>query len=451
MARSSNTNWSETQQLLQLLGRRKTLRILSVALLVTMLASVIVWSIRDSTANEQIPRNSGEHLTHVDLQSFASLARRPIEHHYFGVAQARRSVNLSSKLSERVAALLVAIGDSVVAGQPLVELDKLEHLAVLAMARAELAGAQAKLQELKRGPRDEDIAGAMAVVDERRAIAFMHQQTFERMTAASLSGAIASAELDNANYGQQASQAQYRQAQERLAALQAGTRCEQLDGQQALVEAQQARVTQLETRLAECTLRAPFDGSVQRRWVDEGELVAPMQPILTLVESQAMEVHVGLPPAVAAESFQSADQPPAIEVKIGQVPVEVKLSSLAPALDPETGTRQVVLAVTSSDDRSFASGESADVVLRRQSPLGFWVPRSALTSMSHGMWGIWMAHATPAPGIFKLEQRPVDILVQQGEWLQIQGRLSPQELFVPTGGARLSPGEFVYYQGTNRR
>lgn len=451
MARASRTDWLPFNELLQALAIRQTLRALSTVLLIALLALTVVWSLRDNTAHQQSVTLAGEHLTHVELQSFASLDRRPIEYQFFGIVRARRSVNLSSKLSERVSAWLVAIGDSVAAGQPLIELEKEEHQAALAIAQAELAGAQAKLQELKSGPRDEEIAAAVAVVEERRAVAFMHQQTFQRMTSAAQSGVIALGELQDANYGQQASQAQFRQAQERLAELRAGARREQLAGQQALVDAQQARVTQLETRLAECTLCAPFSGRVQKRWVDEGELVAPMQPILTLVESEAMEVHVGLPPAIATALSRSDGQQPTIDVRIHDASVAVKLSSLAPALDPQTGTRQAIFAVKSSEPMLFASGESATLVLQLQSSVGYWVPRSALTSLSHGMWGLWIAHPTTMRDVYKLERRPVEIAAQQGEWLQIDGGLSAQELFVLSGVSRLSPEQFVRYLSKKRR
>ncbi len=446
MAWSSNANSPELVELLQFLGNRKTLKTLSAILAFSFLATVIIWVTRSSRANELLAKTTREQLPRVELRSFASIGRRPTENQFYGIVQARRAVNLSSKLTERLVSILVDTGEAVEAGQPLAVLDRKDHVTALAVAQAELAGAQAKLQELRRGPREEEIARAAAIVEERRAIGQMHYLTFERLSLAAKSGAVAPDEVDNANYLHQASHAQFLQAEQQLAELRAGARQEQLAGQTALVNAQQARVSQFETRLAECTLHAPFAGVVQKRWMDEGELVAPMQPILTLVESQVMEVHVGLPPAIA-ESLQREADPPTIDVKINGKSYATQLASLAPALDPETGTRQAIFELERTFDTSFASGESAEVWLSSRSEIGRWVPLSALTSLAHGMWGLWIASPTVEPGIFKLDRRPIEVLSYQSEWIQVHGELAAHDLFVPSGTSRLSPGQYVVFEG----
>jgi RND family efflux transporter MFP subunit len=74
-----------------------------------------------------------------------------------GKTKAVSSVNLSFESGGRVVQVLVDVGTRVVAGQTLVVLDQSELEAQLAQAEANLLVQKAKLAELKRGPREEDL------------------------------------------------------------------------------------------------------------------------------------------------------------------------------------------------------------------------------------------------------------------------------------------------------
>lgn len=91
------------------------------------------------------------HLPQVDLQPIGKIEPRELQEQFFGIVQARRTVDLSAKFSDRLTAILVDVGDAVAAGQPLVELEKRDHLTALAVAQAELKVVQAKLLEMHAG------------------------------------------------------------------------------------------------------------------------------------------------------------------------------------------------------------------------------------------------------------------------------------------------------------
>lgn len=75
-----------------------------------------------------------------------------------GTTKPTQSVDLSFERTGKVSAVHVAVGDKVRAGQTLVELENADILAQLSEAQAVVAAAQARLNQLKRGTRPEEVA-----------------------------------------------------------------------------------------------------------------------------------------------------------------------------------------------------------------------------------------------------------------------------------------------------
>ena len=73
--------------------------------------------------------------------------------------------SLSMPAGGIVQEVLVVEGDQVAAGQPLLRLQQWRQEAAVAQAEAEVARAQARLDELKAGPRAEEVEAAQAAVD----------------------------------------------------------------------------------------------------------------------------------------------------------------------------------------------------------------------------------------------------------------------------------------------
>jgi len=80
-----------------------------------------------------------------------------------------RYAALSLSASGIVAELLVQEGDQVEAGEVIVRLENERQVIAIAQAEAQVRSAQAQLEELQAGARDEEIAGAQAAVDIARA------------------------------------------------------------------------------------------------------------------------------------------------------------------------------------------------------------------------------------------------------------------------------------------
>ncbi len=380
----------------------------------------------------------------MELTRLADCEQLPNTQTYFGRLQAKRELLVTSKLAERVANLYFDIGDEVQEGQVLAQLESSELESILALAQAELSAAEAHLLELRAGPRPQEIEIARAVLRERQADLEFRQATQQRHLTAAMSNSVTPNELDNSKFMLQSSRAECVQAQQALEQLLIGARQEQIDAQEAVVEAMARKRELASIRLADTLIRAPFSGRIQERMVDEGQLLASGQVIARLIESDCMEVHVGLPPAVGYALSSRTDATGQVMVAVGEQSLSAELDRIAPALDEITGLRKAIFAVSDSQAKQFASGTAVEVrVPVHSGPSGWWVPSECLTSAVQGQWAVLKAQALDGQTAYSLELVAVDYIRHQQERVLIRGALQADDLIIVSGLHRVSPGQLV--------
>ncbi|NEO36810.1 MAG: efflux RND transporter periplasmic adaptor subunit [Moorea sp. SIOASIH] len=445
----------------------------------------------------------------VETQPIQLVDSRQSSRTYTGEIVARRSSDLAFERSGKVLKINVDQGQRVQAGTPLaslgtsgLEASRSELLAqraqavaqlkemqagsrpeTIAAARANLAQAVAELKERQAGPRAETIAAARANVTELDKQLELSRKKQNRRQSLYGEGAISREQLDEAITEVSAQQARLDQAQSQLNELLAGTRPERIEAQKARVdqaqkqldellagtrperiEAQKARVDQLDASLGKLkldlkktTLKAPFSGTISRRWVDEGTVVstAGSQPIFSIVEDGAVEANIGIPVSAASQLQLGSTLP----LKIGQKTYPAQVSSILPELDSDTRTVTVVLKLDPAAARTVAPGQLAQLELAQSIPTsGYWLPTTALVPGVRGLWSCYvLGEAVPlkspiAQGktSFRVERTDVEILYQEddpsgshGQRVLVRGTLQPGDQVIISGMHRIVPGQFV--------
>ena len=173
-----------------------------------------------------------------------------------GIVTAKRQALLSAQIPARLDGFAVEQGARVERGAVLVRLDD-------RVARAGVAAARVAATSTAK------VAHAQAEVE-------LATTTLERHRRASSRGASNESALEEAEAHLLQARASLRSAEE--AASQA-----------------QANLVLEEAKLAQYTLRAPFAGTVTRRFVDAGETVTPAQELLHLVDLSTLEAELYLP------------------------------------------------------------------------------------------------------------------------------------------------------------
>ncbi|MEA5465991.1 efflux RND transporter periplasmic adaptor subunit [Leptothoe sp. PORK10 BA2] len=377
----------------------------------------------------------------VQTQVLERVSEYQLERTYTGEIVARRNSDLGFEQAGTLVEVLVEEGDTVAAGEPLARLDTRSLQVQRQQIAAQQRQAEARFQELQRGPRPEDIAAAAAAVQDLQAQLELARLQRERRENLYTQGAISLEERDAAAFNVEALTGRLNQAQSQLNELNAGTRGEQVSAQDAEVDQIEASLRNLDVSLSKSVIYAPFDGRVSLRLVDEGAVVGPGQSVVRLVENQALEARIGVPSEMASRLTNGSTQ--AIEVH-GQS-FRGRVTALLPELDDASQT--VTVVVTLLPEAQPAIGATARLKLQdQQSEIGYWLPTSALVA---GERGLWSAYVLVAPedetsaNLQEVSRRDVEVLYTESDRAFVRGLLQPGEEIVTSGAHRLVAGQLV--------
>lgn len=212
-------------------------------------------------------------------------------------------IELTAEFNEPITAINIAEGDIVAAGQILVEQDSNRAAARLAEAEAALAQHQARLDELVRGPRSEQIAAGRANVEGATQELEFRQTEATRIQGIYERGLAADDLLDRANAALDAAQANLKLRLAQLEELLAGTTIEELAQAEQSVKQAAARRDNAQVDLSRHIIRAPVSGIADSRLFELGERPAPGQPMMIVLGGvqpharvyvpETLRVHVG--------------------------------------------------------------------------------------------------------------------------------------------------------------
>jgi len=204
-------------------------------------------------------------------------------------------IELTAEAAEPITEILFAEGEAVTAGQVLMRQDATRAQARLAEAKAALGQAQARLDELVRGPRSEMIAAARAnvtgAVDELE----FRESDFERVQKVHALQLASPELLDRAEAALDAAKSNLDLRRAQLQELLSGTTVEELAQAEQAVAQAAARRDQIAVDVARHEITAPVDGLVDSRLFEIGERPAPGQPVTIMLGGEQAYARVYIP------------------------------------------------------------------------------------------------------------------------------------------------------------
>lgn len=207
-------------------------------------------------------------------------------------------IEIAADVGEPIVEIAVAEGEAVGQGDLLLVQDTSRIEARLEEARAVLAQARARLDELIRGPREEQIAAARASLEgAQRQVTFRRREleraerVLERQLASPESVDVARAALD-------AAEAELEVREARLQELLEGTTVEELRQAENAVRQAEARLSLLEVEARRHRAFAPADGIVDSRLFERGERPSPGQPVMVFLAGDQPYARVYVPESI---------------------------------------------------------------------------------------------------------------------------------------------------------
>jgi HlyD family secretion protein len=286
--------------------------------------------------------------------------------------------DLGFPLPGSVERIVVQEGDLVAAGDTLALLDAEGIRSGRDAAAAALAAARARLTELERGLRPQEVTQARAGAEAAGQRLEEARLEVERARALYAGEAISRRELDRAETALATAGAEAERAGAQLDLAREGPRSEQIAAQRALVEQADAGLRQAEAALDDAVIVAPFGGVVTIRHREPGETVAPGAPVVTVMdledrwvliyvrEDAIGRVSIGQPARIASDTWPDRGYE-------GRVTFIASQAEFTPANVQTEEERvklvyQVKVRVTGDPERDLKVGTPADVRLLSPAP-----------------------------------------------------------------------------------
>ncbi len=303
-----------------------------------------------------------------------------ITRQFAGTVEPTQSATLAFERAGTIATMLIEEGQSVSKGQVLAELDNRRIKSQLKSLDASLARVAADLELAKR------------------------VETRQRS-------------LQNNSFN---SQNDYDQAKSRVSMLSAQLR---------EIESQ---ADALKIDLERTQLIAPFDGKIVSRTNHAGSHQPAYQPVITMVQDDAMRVRTGVP----AKLKDSVSPNTEVTISTAQGQYAGIVDFRGPTIDPRTRTLSVL--VTPKQPASLIYGDVVSVSFSvSHDAEGYWVPSSALVS---GTRGTWLVRALK-DGSELADNVLVSVLSLNNQRAYISGPLGNYNAVISGGNHKLAPNQ----------
>ena len=238
-----------------------------------------------------------------------------------GTLAAVDQVTISSEADGKVSRILADLGDRVKAGQPLIRVDREKQQYNFDQQRAALEKALAQIgapdpQHLPDAENTPDVQKASADLAQARQAHDRASQLFKRML-------IPQQTLDDAATTLQSKQASYDLSLHNAKNLRAS------------IQGSEASMKLADRQLRDTEIRAPFDGIVEKRLVNLGELVKTQTPVMAIVRVDPLKAIAEIPEKMAPwiKDGQS------VELRVDAYPDRRfvgKVSRISPAVNTAT-------------------------------------------------------------------------------------------------------------------
>jgi len=330
-------------------------------------------------------------------------------------------------------------GDTVTAGDKLVEIDREVHRAEVQAAEAALALAQAKLADLKAGARPEEVQKAEANVRRWQATVAEARTSFERQEQLIADDFTSQQSVDQARERMAVAEAELAAARDTLGMLKTGPTRTAIAVQESAVEEAAARLALANAHLAECVITAPFDGVITAVHVRPGDLATPRSPLLAMYAPDSLAIRFSVPEAHSGAMRPGMRLRVTLDALAGKT-FSAEVVRVYPQLDETMRTRTIEAKLTEPADLVPHMFARLSLELKRADD-AILVPAEAVLTAPSGeryVFGIEQGKAS---------RHVIEVGIEQDKTVQLLSGIDPGRRVVVAGQAALRDGQSVRVHG----
>lgn len=376
------------------------------------------------------------------LKVSAALTGRELR--FPGRVRASQRVELSFKVSGPLVELPAEEGQEVRGGELLARIDPRDFETRIAGIESRIGEAKAQLEAMETGARPEDLAILEAEVEAAEAVRLNAEQQYRRYRDLYVKRQVSKADFDRYKSEYDMARAQLATSVQNLEKGRTGARAEDIEAQKARIRGLEADLKGARDALEDTFLRAPFDGLVARRFVDNFTEVRAKEPIVSFQDISKVEVLVDVPEMTMATIQKRGRVTAAAE--FASAPgrrFDLTLKEFATDADPRTQTYQVVFEMPQPEGISVLPGMTATVSGRAGGgeEANVVVPASAVFADETGRSQVWIVDRES----MTVSMREVTTGELTGtEEVEVLGGLNPAETIAVTGVTQLRKGDRVW-------
>ncbi|MFP4325966.1 MAG: efflux RND transporter periplasmic adaptor subunit [Desulfonatronovibrio sp.] len=350
-------------------------------------------------------------------------------------------VNLSFRVSNKLAEFPVSEGEYVKAGDIIALLDSRDFIIAQRNISGRLEEARANLQAMLAGARTEDIQSIEARLTAARAALKEADLQYERYRKLHKKDVIAKAVLDNARSKKEEAQGEVRALEMELQKATTGARQEDIQAMRARIDSLEASLDEARSAREDSVLKAPFDGYVARKHVDNHQNITAGMPIVTLQDTSRLEITAGLPEQLMVRK----DMIRSIHVRLETFPdffLPARIKELATDADPATMSYPLTAIMDRPHGVTVFPSMAADVYIAfgtDEKHASVIVPETAIISRDGQKSTVWIYN----PETEQVTSRQVRIGHLSSKGVQVVQGLEPGETIIRAGAEFLEEGQKV--------
>lgn len=353
-----------------------------------------------------------------------------------------QEVDLSFRVSGKLVELPIRASMTVKRGDVLARLDVRDFEAEVVQVDSRLDQARAELNAITSGARAEDIASLKAAVVANEARVRAAREQLDRSRKLHKRGIVADVRLQKDETELHVAEAELRSRMQELAKGQAGGRTEEIDAQRAVIRRFEGQLQSARDNLSDATLRAPFDGVIARRSVENFANVKAQEPIATLQQLQSIDLVFDVPgPDVVRFGGRNATITTVTLDALSDREFEASLKEFSTQADPTTQTFRGRVSIPNPGGVTILPGMTGWIIVTvpETDTTTIIVPLSALGAGPDGSPFVWIV----APSDNTVVKRPVEIGEATRDGIVVSEGLSAGDVIVTAGVSHLQFGMVV--------
>lgn len=236
-------------------------------------------------------------------------AQQPvIERVYPGIAFASEEAEISFRVSGQVVDLPIRASETVAEGAVLARLDTRDFQAEIDRLENQRDQAVAELSALRVGARPEEITRLEAAVEASQAEVDQARVQFERTEELSRRGVVPAVQLEQQEATLRVAEARLTSQLEELAIGMVGGRPEEILAAEASLRGLEVQIETARSNLEDATLRAPFEGTIARRDIENFTNINAGQSVALIQNLSTVQVEFDIPGADIVALMAQGDE-----------------------------------------------------------------------------------------------------------------------------------------------